>query len=111
MAALSSLFRTSSRALYRSRKPLLHTPAFRPLSTKHPKGFVAPTEDELQELRERVQEFTSEYTSGGVYLRIESVVANNGCHIGREIPEERAAQTDTQNEFPGHMWKKLGEAG
>lgn len=38
-------------------------------------------------------------------------VADNVCHTGREIPEERAAQTDTQNEFPGHMWKKLGEAG
>lgn len=30
---------------------------------------------------------------------------------GREIPEEVAAQTDAQNEFPAEMWKKLGEAG
>jgi isovaleryl-CoA dehydrogenase len=30
---------------------------------------------------------------------------------GREIPEEVAAQTDRQNEFPAEMWRKLGEAG
>jgi isovaleryl-CoA dehydrogenase len=30
---------------------------------------------------------------------------------GREIPEEVAARTDQQNEFPAEMWKKLGEAG
>ena len=38
------------------------------------------------------------------------------CHradgvTGREIPEEVAARTDQQNEFPAEMWKKLGEAG
>ncbi|OJJ83044.1 isovaleryl-CoA dehydrogenase [Aspergillus glaucus CBS 516.65] len=92
MAAVSSLpfaLRGSSRVLSRSRKPLLHRiPAIRPLSTKHPKGFVAPTEDELQELRERVQEFTR-----------------------REIPEDVATRTDAENEFPAEMWKKLGNAG
>jgi isovaleryl-CoA dehydrogenase len=41
------------------RTPLIYTPASRSLATKHPKGFVPPTEDELLELRERVQEFTS----------------------------------------------------
>ena len=30
---------------------------------------------------------------------------------GREIPEEVAARTDAQNEFPADMWKKLGDAG
>jgi hypothetical protein len=30
---------------------------------------------------------------------------------GREIPEEVAARTDSQNEFPAEMWKKLGDAG
>ncbi|BCR89396.1 uncharacterized protein ACHE_50594A [Aspergillus chevalieri] len=92
MAVVSILpfaLRSSSRVLSRSQKPLLHRiPAIRPLSTKHPKGFVAPTEDELQELRERVQEFTR-----------------------REIPEDVAARTDAENEFPAEMWKKLGNAG
>ncbi|KAL2801159.1 acyl-CoA dehydrogenase/oxidase [Aspergillus keveii] len=68
-------------------KPLI--PAARTYaSSKHPKGFVPPSEDDLLELRERVQEFTR-----------------------REIPEEVAAQTDAQNEFPADMWKKLGDAG
>ncbi|KIV90885.1 Isovaleryl-CoA dehydrogenase, mitochondrial [Exophiala mesophila] len=57
-------------------------------SSKHPKGFVAPTAEDLSELRERVQEFTR-----------------------REIPEEVAARTDQTNEFPNEMWLKLGEAG
>ena len=30
---------------------------------------------------------------------------------GREIPEEVAAKTDRENEFPTDMWKKLGSAG
>lgn len=29
----------------------------------------------------------------------------------REIPEEVAAETDRENEFPSSMWKKLGQAG
>lgn len=33
------------------------------------------------------------------------------CVTGREIPEEVAARTDQQNDFPADMWKKLGEAG
>ncbi|KAL9121768.1 MAG: hypothetical protein Q9187_001670 [Circinaria calcarea] len=57
-------------------------------STKHPKGFVAPSSEDLLELRERVQEFTR-----------------------REIPEHVAAKTDRENEFPSDMWRKLGEAG
>lgn len=72
---LSSLFRGSSRALYRSRKPLL-IPAYRSISTKHPKGFVAPTEEDLNELRERVQEFTSEYCLLLWYRRIELEMLN-----------------------------------
>lgn len=31
--------------------------------------------------------------------------------LEREIPEEVAARTDAQNEFPAEMWKKLGDAG
>jgi len=30
---------------------------------------------------------------------------------GREIPEDLAYKTDADNEFPQHMWKKMGEAG
>ncbi|RAL12692.1 isovaleryl-CoA dehydrogenase [Aspergillus homomorphus CBS 101889] len=85
---LPSLLRTSSRTVARRIHPLIQSPALRTLATKHPKDFVPPTEDDLLELRERVQEFTR-----------------------REIPEELAARTDTQNEFPAEMWKKLGEAG
>ncbi|EXJ62948.1 isovaleryl-CoA dehydrogenase [Cladophialophora yegresii CBS 114405] len=57
-------------------------------TSKHPSGFTPPTTEDLYELRERVQEFTR-----------------------REIPEEVAAATDRNNDFPQHMWKKLGEAG
>ncbi|KAJ9297170.1 hypothetical protein DTO271G3_4463 [Paecilomyces variotii] len=90
MAALRvpQLLLRSSRTLSQVQRPLLQTPAWRMLSTKHPKGFQVPTEDDLVELRERVQEFTR-----------------------REIPEEVAARTDQQNEFPMEMWQKLGEAG
>ena len=56
--------------------------------SKHPPGFEPPTTEDLYELRERVQEFTR-----------------------REIPEEVAAKTDRENEFPYEMWQKLGEAG
>ncbi|GLA22701.1 acyl-CoA dehydrogenase NM domain-like protein [Aspergillus phoenicis ATCC 13157] len=91
MATLQRLpffVRQSSRTLARCRKPLIQPPALRTLVMKHPKDFVPPTEEDLLELRERVQEFTR-----------------------REIPEEVAAQTDAKNEFPAEMWKKLGEAG
>ncbi|KAL7815273.1 acyl-CoA dehydrogenase NM domain-like protein [Trichoderma gracile] len=57
-------------------------------SQKHPKGFTAPSQEELDELRERVHDFTR-----------------------REIPEELAAKTDKTNAFPMEMWEKLGEAG
>ncbi|KAL9014724.1 MAG: hypothetical protein Q9180_008929, partial [Flavoplaca navasiana] len=57
-------------------------------STKHPIGFSPPSTEELTELRDRVQEFTK-----------------------REIPEELAARTDKENEFPNEMWRKFGEAG
>ncbi|ORY17234.1 Intradiol ring-cleavage dioxygenase [Clohesyomyces aquaticus] len=66
----------------------LYVPSRRHASTKHPKGFVPPTQADLNELRERVQEFTR-----------------------REIPEDIAQKTDHDNEFPNAMWKKLGEAG
>ena len=32
-------------------------------------------------------------------------------YLGREIPEEVAARTDRENEFPSDMWRKFGEAG
>lgn len=57
-------------------------------STKHPANFTPPTQGDLDELRESVREFTR-----------------------REIPEELAAKTDKDNEFPNDMWKKFGEAG
>ncbi|KAF2454012.1 isovaleryl-CoA dehydrogenase [Lineolata rhizophorae] len=57
-------------------------------ASKHPRGFVPPAQEELVELRDRVQEFTR-----------------------REIPEEVAERTDRENEFPAFMWKKMGGAG
>ncbi|KAI0011357.1 acyl-CoA dehydrogenase NM domain-like protein [Xylariaceae sp. FL0662B] len=57
-------------------------------SSKHPRGFSPPSDADLAELRERVQEFTR-----------------------REITEEVAARTDKSNAFPTDMWPKLGEAG
>ena len=57
-------------------------------SGKHPQGFEPPSAADLEELRERVQEFTR-----------------------REITEEVAAATDKGNAFPAEMWGKLGEAG
>ncbi|KAK3693957.1 acyl-CoA dehydrogenase/oxidase [Podospora appendiculata] len=57
-------------------------------SSKHPQGFEPPSQADLAELRERVQEFTR-----------------------RELTEEVAAATDKTNNFPSDMWAKLGEAG
>ncbi|KAK2748916.1 hypothetical protein FQN57_007199 [Myotisia sp. PD_48] len=82
------LGRTVSRTIVKHRTQLTPLSSWRAASTKHPSGFTPPTDEELVELRERVQEFTK-----------------------REIPEEVAAQTDRQNEFPAEMWKKFGEAG
>ncbi|CDM29344.1 hypothetical protein DTO013E5_5304 [Penicillium roqueforti] len=88
MASLTlPLLRTSTRAVRLTRIPAL-TPYFRSISTKHPTGFVPPSESDLLELRERVQDFTR-----------------------REIPADVAARTDEQNEFPAEMWKKMGDAG
>jgi len=42
------------------RPPTAQLTIRRAASTKHPKGFVPPTWEDLTELRERVQEFTSE---------------------------------------------------
>ncbi|ROV87804.1 hypothetical protein VSDG_09571 [Cytospora chrysosperma] len=57
-------------------------------SSKHPQGFIPPTRADLEELRERVQEFTR-----------------------REISPDVAAAVDRSNNFPPEMWGKLGEAG
>ncbi|KAK7536859.1 acyl-CoA dehydrogenase/oxidase [Phyllosticta citribraziliensis] len=64
------------------------SPLQRAFISKHPRGFAPPTRDDLEELRSTVQAFTA-----------------------REIPEEVAAATDSKNEFPNDMWKKLGQAG
>lgn len=71
-------------------RPLARSPlrAASTSSGKHPPGFKPPTTEDLYELRESVQEFAR-----------------------REIPEEVAARTDRENEFPNEMWRKFGEAG
>ncbi|KAK3075799.1 hypothetical protein LTR53_000624 [Teratosphaeriaceae sp. CCFEE 6253] len=81
------LFRPALRPL-RAPRPAFFATQLRHASTKHPKGFSPPTQDDLDELRERTIEFTR-----------------------REITPEIAQSTDHQNEFPNEMWKKLGDAG
>lgn len=61
---------------------------FHSSSKKHPKGFEPPSREDLEELRERVQDFTR-----------------------REVTEEVAARTDKTNAFPNELWPKMGEAG
>ncbi|TKA68606.1 hypothetical protein B0A49_06013 [Cryomyces minteri] len=86
--ALPRLLSHSLRRVRRSQPNALSFQISRPASSKHPKGFTAPAREDLEELRERVQEFAR-----------------------REIPEEVAQKTDHSNEFPNDMWKKFGEAG
>jgi isovaleryl-CoA dehydrogenase len=88
-AALLQSSRRTSRASSASRS-LLATQWYqqRHASTKHPKGFTPPTQDDLEELRERTIEFAR-----------------------REIPQDFAQTVDHTNEFPNDMWKKMGEAG
>ncbi|KAH7199963.1 hypothetical protein ACKRZS_010266 [Fusarium odoratissimum] len=91
MATSVRTFRSLARPIVARRfRPAVTLPAIqsRLHSSKHPKGFEAPSNEELEELRERVQEFTR-----------------------REITEEVAAKTDKTNAFPAEMWQKLGEAG
>lgn len=107
MASIAAPFlRTSTRSLRRNIIPAL-APAFaRSISTKHPAGFTPPSEDELLELRERVQDFTSMLSAPlSKHLRPRLTIT------GREIPAEVAARTDEVNNFPAEMWKKLGDAG
>ncbi|CZR42176.1 hypothetical protein LB506_001514 [Fusarium annulatum] len=91
MATSVRTFRSLARPVVARRfRPAVTLPVIqsRLHSSKHPKGFEAPSNEELDELRERVQEFTR-----------------------REITEEVAAKTDKTNAFPAEMWQKLGEAG
>jgi isovaleryl-CoA dehydrogenase len=88
MASLTPrLFARSARPLFRCSQAAAIS-ARRHASTKHPTNFAPPTQSDLDELRESVRDFTR-----------------------REIPEEIAAKTDRDNEFPNDMWKKFGEAG
>ncbi|KAF2703786.1 aromatic compound dioxygenase [Pleomassaria siparia CBS 279.74] len=85
---VSRLLSRSIRHISHRQSRALYAPTRRHASTKHPKGFVPPTQDDLTELRERVQEFTR-----------------------REIPDSVALKTDQDNAFPNSMWQKFGEAG
>jgi isovaleryl-CoA dehydrogenase len=73
-----------------ARRPCLHpiSSQLRHASSKHPTNFTPPTQSELDDLRERVQDFTR-----------------------REISPELASSTDKSNAFPFEMWAKLGDAG
>ncbi|KAK7422316.1 hypothetical protein QQZ08_009538 [Neonectria magnoliae] len=90
MASLRTVRALARPVTARLWRPAVTLPAIqsRLHSSKHPKGFEAPASEDLEELRDRVQEFTR-----------------------REIPEEVAAHTDKSNAFPHEMWQKMGEAG
>ena len=89
MASLSPRLLTRSTRCLRMRHPRpLFLSAKRHASTKHPTNFTPPSQSDLDELRESVREFTR-----------------------REIPEDIAARTDKENEFPNDMWRKFGDAG
>ncbi|KAH6894188.1 acyl-CoA dehydrogenase/oxidase [Thelonectria olida] len=90
MASLRTLRSLARPVVSRPWRPAVTLPAIqsRLHSSKHPKGFEPPASEDLEELRERVQEFTR-----------------------REISEEVAANTDKTNVFPHEMWQKLGDAG
>ena len=93
MSIPARTFRAIARPATRQLRPATSFPASAIQSrlhstNKHPQGFEAPAAEELDELRERVQEFTR-----------------------REVSEEVAAHTDKTNAFPNDMWKKLGDAG
>ncbi|TKA24338.1 hypothetical protein B0A50_06808 [Salinomyces thailandicus] len=90
LAPIRSLgLRSSLRPAIRRLRPAVETSQIcRYASTKHPKNFKPPTQDELEELRERTIEFTR-----------------------REITHDVAQATDHKNEFPLDMWQKMGEAG
>jgi isovaleryl-CoA dehydrogenase len=89
MASLRTL-RALARPATQLRAAAVAAPAIqcRLHSSKHPRGFEPPATEDLEDLRERVQEFTR-----------------------REIPEDLAAHTDKSNNFPAEMWKKMGDAG
>ncbi|KAI4104620.1 MAG: hypothetical protein L6R37_003141 [Teloschistes peruensis] len=101
MAALSvSRALSNSIRQFGRTRPSIYAETFkRAASTKHPAGFSPPSTEDLTELRERVQEFTKDQ------------LAHFSLALGREIPEEVAARTDRENEFPNEMWRKFGEAG
>ncbi|KJX93303.1 isovaleryl-CoA dehydrogenase like protein [Zymoseptoria brevis] len=90
------LSKASRSTIQRTAKPLLSTSFQRHVAhakqfekpSKHPKGFEPPTNDDLSELRENVVEF-----------------------VRREIPWDLAQETDQKNEFPMHLWEKMGDAG
>jgi isovaleryl-CoA dehydrogenase len=88
-AALLQSSRRTSR-ISTANRSLLATQWYqqRHASSKHPKGFAPPTQDDLEELRERTVEFAR-----------------------REIPQDVAQAVDHTNEFPNDMWRKMGEAG
>lgn len=114
LSPLSSVFRSSTaRSFSRVRKPIptlaVSPRLWRTVSTKHPAGFEPPTDEDLLELRDRVQEFTRELTTS--LVNTVGSIAHKDLDSGREIPAEVAARTDEQNEFPADMWKKLGDAG
>ncbi|KAK4961902.1 hypothetical protein LTR10_002395 [Elasticomyces elasticus] len=83
-----ALLLTALRRATTSRSTTTTTTLLRYASTKHPKNFTPPSQDDLSELRERTIEFAR-----------------------REITPEVAQKTDHENEFPNEMWRKLGDAG
>lgn len=70
---LPRLFARSARSLCKPRRQLVPRSTWRAASSKHPQGFTPPTDEDLLELRERVQEFTSERPSKCMQLAVLTV--------------------------------------
>jgi isovaleryl-CoA dehydrogenase len=85
---LSSVARRTPSALPAARRQVLDPTQIRYASSKHPTGHTPATQSDLEDLRERVQDFAR-----------------------REVPPELAASVDKTNAFPPDMWAKLGDAG
>lgn len=107
-ASVPRVLSNTIRQIGRSR-PRIYSEAFkRAVSTKHPKNFSPPSNEELTELRERVQDFTRACSVSAPSM---FGTLTYFFTLGREIPEEVAAKTDRANAFPNEMWRKFGEAG
>lgn len=96
------------RHLGRSRPRPFHTTVQRAASTKHPRGFVPPTTDDLAELRERVQEFTREpWSVSPQNMASEAKIRarNNGRSCCKHGPRERLSFRHMEKVRGSRVWR------